>query len=220
MPPFRHQIRRGAPADPHLAVDRSTCRRSVTRSPAALLRGRRATGRRFLGGGVAVQTDPVDVTASLEADVEPGRLFEIVGDLGTYPDWLDIVARAEPLVVDEGAAPAWEVDLRGQLGPLRRSKRLRMVRTDRDSTDRAVFARAELDGRRHAAWVLDARIRTDVPSSAGEGPHGPAGAPAVTRLEMRLHYGGTLWVPLLDRLLSEEIERSRERLVALAGASG
>ncbi len=172
---------------------------------------------------MAVQTDPVDVTASLEADVEPGRLFEIVGDLGTYPDWLDIVARAEPLVVDEGAAPAWEVDLRGQLGPLRRSKRLRMVRTDWDSTDRAVFARAELDGRRHAAWVLDARIRTDGPTSAGEGPagrDGPAGAPPVTRLEMRLHYGGTLWVPLLDRLLAEEIERSRERLVALAGASG
>ena len=172
---------------------------------------------------MAVQTDQVDVTASLEADVEPGRLFEIVGDLGTYPDWLDIVARAEPLAVEEGAAPAWEVDLRGQLGPLRRSKRLRMVRTGWDSTDRAVFARAELDGRRHAAWVLDARIRTDARTSAGEGPtgrQGPAGVPPVTRLEMRLHYGGTLWVPLLDRLLAEEIERSRERLVALAGASG
>jgi hypothetical protein len=32
---------------------------------------------------------------------------------------------------------------------------------------------------------------------------------------MRLHYGGRLWMPVLDRLLSEEIERSRPRLLAL-----
>ena len=28
---------------------------------------------------------------------------------------------------------------------------------------------------------------------------------------MRLHYGGRLWVPALDRLLADEIERSRPR---------
>jgi hypothetical protein len=32
---------------------------------------------------------------------------------------------------------------------------------------------------------------------------------------MNLHYGGSLWLPILDRLLSDEIERSRPRLVAL-----
>ena len=35
-----------------------------------------------------------------------------------------------------------------------------------------------------------------------------------TRLTMRLHYGGRLWMPVLDRLLSDEIERSRPRLLA------
>ena len=38
-------------------------------------------------------------------------------------------------------------------------------------------------------------------------------------LTMDLHYGGSLWVPLLDRLLTNEIEASRERLRALV-ASG
>ena len=32
---------------------------------------------------------------------------------------------------------------------------------------------------------------------------------------MRLHYGGRLWMPALDRLLADEIERSRPRLLEL-----
>ena len=35
---------------------------------------------------------------------------------------------------------------------------------------------------------------------------------------MRLHYGGSLWVPMLDRLLADEIERSRPRLLRLLGS--
>jgi len=37
---------------------------------------------------------------------------------------------------------------------------------------------------------------------------------------MRLHYGGSLWVPMLDRVLRDEIERSRPRLVAEAQRAG
>jgi hypothetical protein len=37
---------------------------------------------------------------------------------------------------------------------------------------------------------------------------------------MGLHYGGSLWMPLLDRLLSDEIERSRPRLLTVLGAAG
>ena len=35
---------------------------------------------------------------------------------------------------------------------------------------------------------------------------------------MHLHYGGSLWVPMLDRLLADEIERSRPRLLGLLGS--
>ena len=46
--------------------------------------------------------------------------------------------------------------------------------------------------------MLDAAI---APTAAG------------STLTMRLHYGGRLWVPALDRLLADEIERSRPRLL-------
>jgi hypothetical protein len=34
-------------------------------------------------------------------------------------------------------------------------------------------------------------------------------------LSMRLHYGGALWGPVLERLLGDEVDRSRDRLLAL-----
>ena len=147
----------------------------------------------------------VDVTSSLEAAVGADDLFAVVSDLGTYPDWLDIVPRAEVADPADGdAGPAWSVDLRGQLGPLRRSKRLRMVRTVSTPGELAVFERRELDDRSHSDWILRARIG--------------AGATAGTsRLTMELHYGGSMWVPMLDRLLADEIERSRARLLLLLG---
>lgn len=144
----------------------------------------------------------MDVTASFEADVDPSLLFEVVSDLGRYPDWLDIVPRAAPI---DGSDPAaWSVDLRGQIGPLRRSKRLRMVRTRHDEPSAARFERREVDGRSHSPWVMDATIE--------QSSNRP------TRLVMRLHYGGSLWVPVLDRLLADEIERSRPRLLELLAA--
>ncbi len=135
----------------------------------------------------------MEVTATLETDSSPENLLAVVRDLGTYPGWLDIVGRAE--VIEEGV---WLVDLRGQLGPLRRTKRLRMYRVT-DEADHVRFERSETDHRQHSPWVLDAALEA--------ADHG-------SRLTMRLHYGGSLWVPLLDRLLRDEIERSKPRLVA------
>ena len=149
----------------------------------------------------------MDVTATLSADVSPERLFAVVADLGGYPDWLEIVPRAEPLEASPAdPGPAWSVDLRGQLGPLRRSKRIRMVRSLSESPSVVRFVRRELDGRSHSDWVLEARV--DAPTTA-----------EVTTLVMSLHYGGSMWMPMLDRLLSDEIERSRPRLLEVLAAS-
>lgn len=146
----------------------------------------------------------MDVTASMEAPFGPDGVFAVVSDLGTYADWLEIVRTVQPADPEPGdAGPAWSVVLQGQLGPLRRSKRLRMVRTAlEDGTVR--FERAETDGRSHSAWVLAAEVR---PSATG------------SQLVMRLHYGGSMWMPLLDRLLADEIERSRPRLVEVVGGA-
>ncbi|MEZ5239518.1 MAG: hypothetical protein R2716_11450 [Microthrixaceae bacterium] len=90
------------------------------------------------------------------------------------------------------------------MGPLRRSKRLRMVRSGHNPPGRSGegsvrYERRELDGRSHSTWVLTGRI------SPGE--------PSGSSLEMTLHYGGSLWLPLLERMLREEIERSGPRLL-------
>ncbi len=148
----------------------------------------------------------MDLRASLEADCTPARLFDWVGSLDTYDRWLEIVPRTSSTdAVDGDPGPAWHVTLRGRLGPLARSKRLRMVRTEHvaptgDTPGRAVFERRETDGRDHATWRLAATV-----DAVGD----------ASRLVMDLHYGGSLWVPLLDRLLAGEIEESRRRLRVL-----
>jgi hypothetical protein len=76
-----------------------------------------------------------------------------------------------------------------------------MVRTRNDEPKTVVFERQEHDGRSHSPWLLEATV------SDGE-----AGG---SRLTMHLHYGGGLWGPLVERLLADEIERSRPRLLAL-----
>ena len=142
----------------------------------------------------------MDVTETLEVASAPEKLFAWVEALDRYPAWLDIVARAEPAPAAEGdPGPAWLIDLKGRLGPLSRAKRLRMVRTEHAAPTRAVFERREVDGRTHAPWVLDATV-----DAAGSG----------ARLTMRLHYGGGLWGPVLERMLRDEVEQSRPRLAA------
>jgi len=137
----------------------------------------------------------MDLDASLDAPCPPAELFAWVDDLGRYPQWLSIVTRAEP----DGDG-AWLVELRGRVGPLARSKRLRMERSTVEPDHLVVFERAERDGRHHAPWVLRAEVTP---------------RPAGSHLEMRLHYGGSLWGSVLERLLRDEIEQSRRRLLAL-----
>jgi hypothetical protein len=137
----------------------------------------------------------VDVTATLDAPYPPEAVFAWVAELDRYPAWLDIVPRATPDGED-----VWQVDLRGRLGPLARSKRLRMARVHLDPPRTVRFERQEVDGRRHSPWVLDAEVEA---------------VEAGSKLTVHLHYGGSLFAPVLERLLGDEIEQSRGRLLAL-----
>jgi hypothetical protein len=140
----------------------------------------------------------VHLRAELDAPVPPAELFEWVGTLDRYPAWLDIVRSARP----SGDDPeAWDVVLVGRLGPLRRSKRLRMARAEHRPPSGARFVRRELDGRAHAHWDLVVEV---APASAG------------SHLTMDLSYSGSLWGPALHRLNSAEVEAAKPRLVALA----
>lgn len=151
----------------------------------------------------------MDVTAEMVAGCEAPQLFEWLEDLSSYPRWLDIVPRAVPADPhDNDTGPAWTVDLRGQLGPLSRVKRLRMVRTVHQPHERVRFERMEHDGRDHSPWVLTADVT--VPDDA---------PPGSSLLTMHMHYGGGLGGPVMEKLLLDEIERSRSRLYELT-ASG
>jgi len=98
----------------------------------------------------------MDVVAELVAPCTPDELFVWVEDLDRYAEWLEIVDRSRRL--DDGAdgEPSWSVDLRGRIGPLSRSKRLRMVRTRHDAPKAVTFERLETDGRQHSPWRLHA----------------------------------------------------------------
>ena len=78
-----------------------------------------------------------------------------------------------------------------------------MVRTAYEPDAAIRFERAEVDGRQHSPWVLTATVA-------------PVGG--VSRLTMGLHYGGGLFGPVLERILVEEIERSKPRLLSLLAA--
>ncbi|MCC5953571.1 MAG: SRPBCC family protein [Acidimicrobiia bacterium] len=133
----------------------------------------------------------------------PEQAFDLVDDLATYHRWLTIVASARPEPTGANGA-AWEVELRGRVGPLARSKRLRMVRTKHQRPARVRFERRELDGRDHAPWELTVEIQPD------------SGGASVT---MELHYGGRFANAVIERMLRDEVTAARDRLVALAAAA-
>ncbi len=162
-------------------------------------------GRAWIG-----DTARMDVHASLEAPCPPAELFSFVDDLGKYPAWIDLVHRADSLAPTADGEPLWQVELRARLGPLARSKRLRMRRTVLDPDSHVVvFQRSEVDGRSHAPWVLRAEIDEQL---------GSLGAASVLR--MHLHYGGALWTGgVLERTLADQITNGRERLLALVRAT-
>ena len=137
----------------------------------------------------------MEIEADVVAPCPTGELFAWVRDLDRYPRWHQIVTRAVPLGDDR-----WEVDLRGRLGPLARTKRLHMARTELVEGERVVFERREDDGRQHSTWRLTASVAPD-----GDG----------ARLSMVLFYDGTLFGSVLERLLREEIARSRRQLLEL-----
>ncbi|MEI7548829.1 MAG: SRPBCC family protein [Actinomycetota bacterium] len=142
----------------------------------------------------------MDVHASLDTECDADRLFALVDDLGQYPAWMDLTHRVD---AEDGSVPAaWQVELRARIGPLARSKRLRMERSAHDAADRAVvFERAEGDGKRHSQWVLRAHVTQRGKSS---------------RLDMHLHYGGALWTGgVLERVLADQITSGRDRLQQL-----
>ena len=140
----------------------------------------------------------MDVVASVDVPVSVEKLFDYVADLANYQSWLEFVHKVDA-ISDAGDTDAtWQVELRARLGVLARSKRLRMTRTVCEAPRLVVFERREQDSRRHAEWVLRAKVSANATGA---------------RLETNLHYSGSLFTGgLLERALTEQIKTGRERL--------
>ena len=156
----------------------------------------------------------MDLSLTAEVAAPPAAVFAEVRDLGGYPAWLDLVEGAVPGPPSgpagadrDDSLPAWSVTLGARLGPIRRTKQLRMVRVAEEAPTLVRFERAETDGRPHASWILTVVIE---PSVAGPGPR--------AHLTMRLEYGGRFWLPFLEQVVREEARRAGPRLAARLGA--
>jgi len=135
-------------------------------------------------------------TAHLKAP--PDRVFAEVANLDTYPGWLGIVSGARRVDATEtDVGPAWSMDLVGRIGPLRRTKTLRMVRVEARPPKLVRFERHEVGGGQNSAWVLTAEMEA---------------ADGGSQLTIALHYGGAGRIPGLDRLLRDEIAKATKRL--------
>jgi carbon monoxide dehydrogenase subunit G len=142
----------------------------------------------------------MDLVIDMELPCPPSEVVSFVNDLSAYPRWMGLVHAATPQA--HGDEPAWSVELRAKVGPFARSKRLRMVRTVDDSPHHVRFERRESDTNAHGTWILDARLD----------------GTTATRLTVRLQYEGRLWSSVVERVLRDEVERSKERLLALVSA--
>lgn len=149
----------------------------------------------------------MELSASAPLTADPERVFAELVDLGTYPSWLGLVHGAETTAPhDEDPGPAWLVDLGIAIGPFKRTKRVRMVRTEKVPPKLVRFERMEHDGREHSAWVLTAEVGARDSGSV---------------LIMDLHYGGNLNFPGVESLLQEEVRRAGARLQQrLTGVGG
>ncbi|MEM8746505.1 MAG: SRPBCC family protein [Actinomycetota bacterium] len=149
----------------------------------------------------------MQIVRELVAPCEPSDLFGHVSGLDSYPAWMGLVSEVRP--ADERpeavGVPAWYVELRAKVGPLTRSKLLRMERTEHVVDERVVFTRHEVDGRDHSPWILGVDL---VPVDDG------------TQLTMTLEYGGRLWSGLvLQRVLDDYVEQGSQALLELVSPS-
>ncbi len=128
-------------------------------------------------------------------------VWPVVSDLATFPQWIEIV---DTVVVDAGEPPAHFVILKARLGPISRSKKLRMVQTarggesDPEANNSVTFERQETHDIEVAMWKMNVTA-----CSTGE---------SSTQLSISLSYDGELWLPAFGAILDSQVPKTIESL--------
>ena len=141
------------------------------------------------------------------------KVFGVLRDLSTYPDWMGLVSSVEPdgthstrdstdiiEVSSEYNTEAYFVTISGKLGPFSRSKKLRMVETSiSDDAEKHVrFERQETAEGDFSEWIMEATANKVDDTN--------------TEVTVELIYGGKLWTSGLDSVLESQIDKSVEQL--------
>lgn len=139
------------------------------------------------------------VQSTVSLDASTVEVFPFIADLDRYREWMPLVHNART----DGDS-AWLVELRAKVGPLARSKRLRMARTEKivpstsQDDGKVVFERSEVDGKKHSPWILTVHVH-----AVGES----------SRVDVELEYQGSLWTGgILEQVLHHNIDAGREGL--------
>lgn len=143
----------------------------------------------------------------IDLPVAVGAVLPYIEDLTKYPLWMGLVHSVGS--ADDGGGH--QVELRGKIGPFARSKRLRMIYVEQPDPHHIRFERHETDGRSHGQWVLQATLSSEITNSdiSNSDVMSPQSG---TRLFIALNYEGSLWSSVVERVLADEIERSKSRL--------
>lgn len=132
-----------------------------------------------------------NLTINIKA--KPKQLFDVVADLETYPEWLELVDNVQ--TGDSQHQSAWLVTLKARLGPISRSKKLRMVKSV--NYPKVEFERAETLTKDFSQWKMLAEV-----SESSEG----------STVNIELSYGGRFWSSTLEKVMESQIERVAKRL--------
>jgi hypothetical protein len=146
----------------------------------------------------------IEVVHDFDAPLE--SVLAWVCDLSVFPQWTRVLHRVEEEPSPVDSPRAWQVELRGKIGPFARSKRLRMVQVPTSEPGHLRFERRELDGVDHGVWRLDVRVHQVHPSARCD-------------LSAVFEYEGRLWSGAIERLLRDEIDSSKRRLTDLVTGS-
>lgn len=135
---------------------------------------------------------PIEIQATQRLTSSSADVIREVSDLSSYGEWVTLIESATPLSDD-----TWTLVLAADVGPFRRSKRLRMQRTSPPGSASVTFERNEIDGRQHASWKMIVEV-----TESGTG----------SEVSVQLHYSGRMRLGPLERLVTDEIAASAQRL--------
>lgn len=146
----------------------------------------------------------MNVEESFDVPCAPEVLFAITEDLANISPWLDLLGAAVPASPDPSdVGPAWDATFVVKLGPLTKTKDVRLVRIEHEPYKSVVYERHEIptegkDPSKIAMWRLTLKVS---PTNDG------------SSLFVNVFYGGDALGDMAEGILTKELNKSKPALL-------